>query len=68
MKESNQFLIIIQSNYSPYGRNYMKIGERDFQIALLILKDKNCVVTPDPALITLSSETASGGFVVPTHR
>jgi len=25
-------------------------------------------VTPDPALITLSSETASGGFVIPTHR
>jgi len=46
----------------------MKIGERDFQIALLILKEKNGVVTPDTALITLSSETASGGFVIPTHR
>ena len=46
----------------------MKIGERDFQIALLILKEKKWLVTPDPALITLSSETASGGFVIPTHR
>lgn len=68
MRESNQFLAEMHSNYLPYGRNCMKIGERDFQIALLILKEKSWVVTPDPALITLSSETASGGFVIPTHR
>lgn len=66
--ESNQLLVKMHSNYLPYGRNRMKIGERDFQIALLILKEKRWLVTPDPALITLSSETASGGFVVPTHR
>jgi hypothetical protein len=58
----------MHSKYLPYGRNRVKIGERDFQIALLILKEKNWVVTPIPALITLSSETASGGFVIPTHR
>ena len=64
----NQFLAKMHPNHLPYGRNRVKIGERDFQIALLILKEKNWVVTPDPALITLSSETASGGFVIPTHR